>query len=474
MNSSSPVAQGHAARLPVMDSRPSLRRRAARGFTLVEMLVALAITLIMMGAVVTLFGVISESVSGSRSAIELSDRLRAARNQLQLDLAGATATMKPPLRPENDEGYFEIIEGWISDNNTLVTLFGDVDDVLMFTTRSRGAPFRGRFQGGGLQMIESPVAEVVYFLVQNGPVIDATTATPTRLCTLYRRVFLVVPKVGSITTFTDEFYDYNDVSVRYELSGTAGVLYPNTLGDLTKRENRFAHYGRGYPTPSVNYGVFPFPVDLTAIPQNPPATPTVPSNPTNWPTTAPAHPLESAFIAPAEHLRLGDDVLLTNVLAFDVQVWDPTAPIKADASGQLALEPHDPGWAPGLTTIASGAYVDLGYSPTGAVLSVFDEVNPDARPTTAFPTGASAPRVYDTWSLHYESDGINQNGGTADKGTNGFDDGGVLGVVDDVDEYDTRPPYNVPLRGIRVTIRVYEPDSQQVREAVVIQDFLPD
>jgi hypothetical protein len=30
------------------------------------------------------------------------------------------------------------------------------------------------------------------------------------------------------------------------------------------------------------------------------------------------------------------------------------------------------------------------------------------------------------------------------------------------------------LRGIRVTIRVYEPASQQVREVVVVQDFLPE
>ena len=33
--------------------------------------------------------------------------------------------------------------------------------------------------------------------------------------------------------------------------------------------------------------------------------------------------------------------------------------------------------------------------------------------------------------------------------------------------------YPVPLRGIQVKIRTFEPDSKQVREVTVIQDFLP-
>jgi KaiC/GvpD/RAD55 family RecA-like ATPase len=40
-------------------------------------------------------------------------------------------------------------------------------------------------------------------------------------------------------------------------------------------------------------------------------------------------------------------------------------------------------------------------------------------------------------------------------------------------ENETSPPYPVPLRGIQVKIRVFEPDSRQVREVTVVQDFLP-
>ena len=37
----------------------------------------------------------------------------------------------------------------------------------------------------------------------------------------------------------------------------------------------------------------------------------------------------------------------------------------------------------------------------------------------------------------------------------------------------TAPPYPIPLRGIQVKIRTFEPDSRQVHEVTVIQDFLP-
>ena len=47
-------------------------------------------------------------------------------------------------------------------------------------------------------------------------------------------------------------------------------------------------------------------------------------------------------------------------------------------------------------------------------------------------------------------------------------------IVDDIGEFDTLPPYSAPLRGVRITVRGYEPGSQQVREITVVQDFLPE
>ena len=162
---------------------------APRGYTLVEILVATTLTLIMMAAVVRIFGLVGDSVSDSRSTLEMNDRLRAAAARLQLDLAGVTAPMLPPLSPADDPGYFELIEGpigvtipvfgtggaAIDANGNPDTTVADFDDVLMFTTRSLEKPFLGRLNN---TPAESRVAEVAWF-VRGG--------------NLYRRVLLVVP-----------------------------------------------------------------------------------------------------------------------------------------------------------------------------------------------------------------------------------------------------------------------------------------
>jgi hypothetical protein len=82
--------------------------------------------------------------------------------------------------------------------------------------------------------------------------------------------------------------------------------------------------------------------------------------------------------------------------------------------------------------------------------------------------------VYDTWSLSYEADGIDQDSRNgADQGTNGQDDDMANGV-DDIGERETLPPYPVPLRGIQVIIRSYDPDTRQMRQATVVGDFTPE
>ncbi len=150
-----------------------------RGVTLIELMIALAITMIMMGAVVTLFANLTTSLSDSRSVIEITERLRRARDQLQLDLAGHTAPLMPPLDPGANLGYLEIVDGPNTDvygtviptnsaattityntlpphsgDSNVATLWstalttnnimGDCDDVLALTVRSSGVPFVGR------------------------------------------------------------------------------------------------------------------------------------------------------------------------------------------------------------------------------------------------------------------------------------------------------------------------------------------
>ena len=466
-----------------------------RAFTLIEMLVSLAITLIMMGAVTTLFGLITDNVSGARAGIEMADRLRACRNRLQADLQAVTVgTMQPPLRPENDEGYFEYIEG-INYDKAFVTggnlsPLGDCDDVLMFTVRSRGEPFVGKLNGTGT--VESQVAEVMYFAVPNGPILDATTpGNPTQLYTLYRRVLLVLPGLrvtnpglfSPLSPTTQAFYDLNDVSVHVESPTGGPLLVPNTLGDLTKPECRFAHYGSS--------DLFPFPLNRNSPNRTGPLT--------NRPIG------NNAFLVPfintAFANRVGDDVLMTNVLAFDVQVYDPNAPVSITSN--VAVTPTDAGAAG--AQVASGAFVDLGSTYIGSTTPLFNAtvrrtVTGTLSPSPLLPMNkwsqlvsgvllnppptntndGSSSFTYDTWSLHYENDGVLQNSNPSyqDLASNGLDDAGpggaADGIVDNLPECETLAPFAAKIRGIRVIVRAYEPSSQQVREITVVQDFLPE
>ena len=80
--------------------------------------------------------------------------------------------------------------------------------------------------------------------------------------------------------------------------------------------------------------------------------------------------------------------------------------------------------------------------------------------------------LYDTGCFDYENDGIDQNqDGIIDDFTNGIDDNGI-GGVDDLTEVEGPTPYPVPLKGIQIKLRIYEPDSRQIREVTVTEDFL--
>ncbi|MBX3415363.1 MAG: prepilin-type N-terminal cleavage/methylation domain-containing protein [Pirellulales bacterium] len=582
---------------------PRFRAPSARaGFTLLEVLVATVLVLIMLATVVSVFANMSDSMRDSRAMIEVNDRLRYTKDRLQLDLAGVTVTMLPPRRPESGEGYFEYIEGPIGPilqpmidadedgvRDTPESTIGDTDDILMFTTRSSGESFIGKAQTGN-GTAQSQVAEVCWFL---------------RGTTLYRRQLLVAP--GLETTLTGAwatspgFYANNDISARqqggthdWRTGGTAPfTLRLNTLGDLTKRENRYGHQPWAFPHDARFWGVlglptlrecsstaWPFPLTqglvggatdtdspyygatqqyiipsfggtaATVLPTatledgasvNPPVVNLVGvSDPWSmrfpWQTPPPSpQPVTDGITGTlvqyaTSGTRLSDDVILTNVLSFDVKAWDPGAPVFQDtttgelitASGEYPEHTNFKSLASGFftapnfsavttTPVAFGSYVDLNYFggtgstvrypqsdfPTDVPQSSFfgpffrpgnDKVavigHPLASVASLTNVPPAAPSTYDTWSTHYEHDGFDQdNDGLVDEGTNGFDDdtvidiGGVptpakIGGVDDETEKEAPPPYPVPLRGIQVKIRVFEPSTRQIREVTVVQDFV--
>lgn len=534
---------------------PRAVRSARRpAYTLLEILVATALSLILMAAVVEVFADVSGAISSARDTLEMSDRLRTAAAVVRQDVEGCTLQPMPPIDPREGKGYLQITEGDIGplvypeasvrnidDPSSIVddSTAGDLDDMLLLTTRTKGRPFVGRF---GTETIESKVAEVAYF-VRGG--------------TLYRRTLLVSPGLlPRMLTWLDatgnggngngllEYGELNnpsayalfDVSCHLESSttgsGTVWHLVPNTLGDLTKLQCRFGHWQDpatgafpGHPHQSAGWSEFGLPTlrectssqffndwwtakglaSLSAldgtIDDRKPAPEDVYDpwlNPLPWANVDPDTGDMNRYLAGE---RVGEDVLLTNVLGFDVKVWDPGAPIilyQPSSGSPVTAVPGDPSYlrfvaamvngTSGYQPVAYGAYVDLNYLGNLSV-TYANPSKPNGVPNPQFAwsgfagsglrrgnSGAPASAcVYDTWSTSYESDGINQDSAgdsVIDEGTNGFDDDGTNGV-DDPGERETSPPYPYPLRGIQLKIRTFDPSSRQIREVTVVHDFLP-
>ena len=488
-----------------MSAIPCSGRRA---FTLIEMLIAMALTLVLVVAIAQFYAYVGSTVTDGRAMIEMNNLMRVATTRLKADLELLTVPVVPWADDGSAMGYFLIYEGAGFDWNVNAVggfdrtedidpadgvadisvknfsdLLGDSDDILAFTIRSPNEPFTGQafnFTTSTLETISSQVAEVIWFTGFTDSDSDGAwdLNEPTFL---YRRQLLIRPDLGQISTdfqqpaqaqqFLVNYWQTSSVSVSIR-QGVDSMGTPvwrvvaNSLADLGRREHRFAH---------------------TALPGNFPN----------------AILLNSKTVAGLSSFTLGgasagEDRVLSNLLGFDVRVFDPTAPIRAD--GELTdtnndaglpnsndavgtVQPGDPGWIDAVNANASsanqcpivgfGTYVDLNcnrYLDTAAVASTFSGL-----PALKSFMGTSA--VYDTWALSYERDGYNQDASTEgmnpilDEGTDGLDNDGASGV-DDPGERETSPPYPVPLRGIQVRIRVLEPNTRQMRQATVGADFI--
>jgi hypothetical protein len=430
--------------------------RPKTGLTLVEMLVAMTASLILFGAVVTIFQILGDAVGKSRRAGRLESDLCSIRTRLQQDLGGATANRNADgLQAEGNSGsvsgYFEVIEGPNSDlldysvspaynratNNPGPTpppasndrIVGDTDDLLFLTTRNVTLdPFVGKF---GNTTITAEQAEVAYYCRPT-----AGTANPT-LYTLYRRQLLIIggfPRApfasdGSMpfTSWAD-FYASFDLSARREDLGAIGVrLVLNTANDLQRRRNRFAH-------------------DTACSGTTRDLNPLLPNHANN--------------VLALAGTRKDEDVVATNVLAFDVRVLDPQADERQRTEDPVTvrMQPADQFYwtTDNNLPTATPVYGDLGFNafaafhggvPAPGVFSGY------GRPGHCLLGTASSSRTYDTWTSFY--------------GTNGQDDDDN-GTPDDAAE---RAPYSQPLGGIQVVIRLYDADTKTVKQATITQSL---
>src|SRR6056297_16167 len=548
--------------------RPTLRL----GFTIVEMLIAMAVTLLMMVALGRMFQSVGRGMQDSRANVEMSARLRTVAFRLKDELSRCTASMTPPSAGGEGSGYLVYYDGPMNDASTLLLTtptaltdeqlvdyratgkFGDFDDYLAFTAVAEGDAYftgvvpdyllnPGSATPLALTPTSSKYAEIIYWMQpvsDAGGIIDRDNDLIPDRMNLHRRVLLIRPDLNNPTTgrlplpgplpgsspspanipMSIRRYDgstiaatgapqyhYNDgwpgnyrqllevfqdcdLSVRRSLSEEAGFeglpqprstssnspadprsVVANSLKDLTKPENRFAHVRIPGGVDAMNGVGSAF--QLTSMPVLDLAGPTafVLAAQANGLLSRPVE-TTSGFLSPDYTLRgnrAGEDIVLPGMLSFDVKAFDPEAPVLIHAgpdgiagstgdpadfgmlgSDDVVLTPSDPGFYPAIRSPtpanfvvgSRGAFVDLDYvyKAAGAVqapasltgdlathlvnlcntpFSGFDRFGAPGAfrfPTALAKSGRYIPGTnplfyqpaFDTYAADYEYDGFNQ------------------------------------------------------------------
>ena len=525
-------------------ARASRQRSTTRvhGFTIVELLVGTTLSLLLILVLAQAFAVVSETVSNSRAVLELAGQLRSTSARLQADMDGIPGPIVPFQPSGAGRGYVEYGDGPVHDLSQVAngdSSLGDYDDYLMFTAESVDAPFSGRFNAtpatGTLNsnLLHSHQAEIAWWTRLND--LDGDNIVdPGETFTVYRRVLLIRPDLNGVAGFYAElpssatWYSqssqadlqqmYNvlmtinnetDISwhiVRIESGNNVRLrVVANSVSDLSLRQNRFAHD----IIATINTTVTPAVYGYNGLPTPPPVVPPPPY----WFCAGFGIANLQAFQKAGD--RIGEDVMLTNVLAFDVRAFDPLAAVSVHpgADGQWGIagvdddnnSPADDvaeaGWpgsddeavTPGdvsygsatvgappavqLLQIGTGAFVDLNYlGKMGLNVNQIPASNFRLSGGPIVGTVSITGPVYDTWALDYEFNQFDDDGdGTVDEAIDGLDSITVNGTfvygADDALERETSPPYPVDLRGLQVRIRVLDRDTRQVRQATVSSDY---
>lgn len=417
-------------------------------FTLVEMLVAVALISILMLMFAQIFSLASEILSQQRGIAANDQTERQLRTVFRDDLNHRTFEDVLPFESDTTSldgkrlGYFHITEGDISDNT---------DDILQFTIKrnadedpiyGRAKTITGSTISGDPNQPEfddeltnendvgsSRYAEVVYFL-RNG--------------NLYRRSMLVrEPKVGSSDDPTagptgggavliggvyggdfcqdfdfSAYFDTADGRVNFHGIKSLDNEQPDAV--LPQYNSMPARLGitrfrwgfdinSGQPRYKVSDGTNEFFIGRftqqeTSDPDfdYPGANPT-----TNWldpSTSVPAYDSANGVITDLNGgTRVSEDILLKNVHAFDIKVWDPAVSSGVDGQpGVLGVDDDGDGMADNSTAEQGwpgsddGAWMDVGH--TDPSNNGFYHVNNKANAVFGeFPNGAGNGNCFDTW-----------------------------------------------------------------------------
>jgi type II secretory pathway pseudopilin PulG len=519
------------------------RERTRAGFTLVEMLVAVGLVVLMMSLFATIFQFATSAMAIQKGVAENDQKVRLVMTLLRGDLKNRTMLeVLPFLTTDTDDtnrgGYFYYAENDPNDGTDDIlqfTVAAPSSDDLLY---GRGVqifgsggiaidPNQPEFDDGYVvpnSVGSSPNAEVSYFL---------------RHGILYRRVLLIRQPTTSVN-FTDA-HPYNpkvgtgstEIPLTNYLAGAPAATYSNFYSDF----DYSAHYDTTSAGPIFHgvqdldafLGKFPlgktfnrFGFDpISGLPREFTNTSTVAGVPrffgrftqeeTSFLQTSPStlsfgYPARLSADAPnpyngtsaspngvsltyddttgkvvqyAGGLRIGEDILMTNVHQFDIKLWDDGSWFGPDGvpgsvgddnpnAANGTNDQSEVGW-PGSD---DGSFVDLGHNgffPSMAPFSGSTDVSFYSKnitnPTTTVycpphPSGKAGVYQYrfDTWHPSFNITGNPGNDAAPYRAPNPLSP--TLGQ-----------PTTRPLRAIQIKIRFFDQTSQQLREVTFVQSL---
>lgn len=400
---------------PVREETPMIRdrnRHRRGGYTLVEVMVALGLSVLTMWILAEAFRIGLEMIGQARAQAQLMTQLSAVGNILHRDLVVAHPFLPDDNRPNrglrlSDQrldrltasgqgwtpppgGFFRIVSpnsAPVQTDSEELNIYSATNHALHFTAILPENDSNPYYVPGPPNFpVQSRAAEIAYFLADTG---NVTGAGGPRLYNLMRRQRLVA---------------LDDID-RDRLSQQLGSIDPNLvacelgkspLQPLTLREIR-------NPNPNRR---------LALSPSSIPLTPSATSLP--------------YLIIPANDQNYGTDILLSNVLSFEVRVnWDPNPDLALNSS----LLPR--GLAQGNTEFP---YDNLGSA------------NP-SQPIPGLNLGRNStlPATFDTW---HDETGWTTGPNAA------FSTSNSPGPL----------PLAIRVKGIQITIRVFDPKTRSVRQ----------
>ena len=449
---------------------------------------------------------------------------------VDVDDDGVPVTLDPNDNDDNNPAPVDVPRFRANTvQNNRISYLGDADDILAMTVRSvAGQVFRGRIQGS-TNPAESAYAEVVWWTQFNDSDDDAEVDY-TESVTVYRRVLVINPNLPSPPTnvsYTDamRWIRNSDVSVRLEqASAITFNIVPNSLQDLAHRRNRFARFS----TDLDNNNAIDDPASIQQFPHflnRGSLIETASSNGSDILLTD---------VASFDVKTYDPQALVFEVSGSLIGPCSPNYVVDAMAScthtgiagspSEFAIDELPPNAPDGINDTAgrTGGFANLGYPDValnpaataagnaglgGGAGRFSQTTSPVGFMTSSGPvpkgvlnyqfnfhnsTGTDfedlMDTAYDTWTPQYENDGINQDpsndttfalgvdGGSGgqttniDQGIDGIDNNTANGP-DDFTERETIPPYMEPICGLKVTFRMVEKQTGQVRQSSVVQRY---